>query len=1211
MAGRDITVGLRLTADGKGLINEVRASKGEVEKLGQSVDGSALSIRGMAAAVFLGNAALDAMKQAFSMVGTAARGLLDGAIAAERLATSLKFATGSAAEAAREQKFLRDTVYTLGLELSSASVSYTKLAAAARGSAMEGENAQRLFVSVSKAAATLGLSAADADGALLALSQMMSKGTVSAEELRGQLGERIPGAMGIAARAMGVSTAKLGEMLEQGLLLSDDFLPKFAAEMEKTFGEGADTTQAAVNRINSAMADFRMFAGGALAAVADEILGLKTAGKTLGQDNTIQEWARRAAKSVAMVYDVVREFGLLVPNVMRTVGGAFASAARDIQLVWEAGTAIITGKGLDGIKKAFRDRNAFVAEYNKDMSERWFPELAADRVDKWFANLAKQQAAGASKAGAMLDADLSREQQKTIDAIGSKAEKLAAEYANHKRNLYDALISGAIDIDRYNKERARLEQWFAETSASVKAGGAKLKKDIIDVFGDGSFITKDKSVARMIEEQQKAINDFNTEIYRDEVNAAKKATADWERAQESFVRDQQAAAKAAQQEAKSISDQAKSLREQTEEYGLSADALYALEQARLDVAIAAAEQFEIEQTLAGASNEEIAAIWDKIDALKGLKDARAGLFNRKAAIDSANGAVAEWARASDDIERSLTDALMRGFESGKGFAENFKDTLKNLFESLILRPIIQPIAQYGSQMVTGAMGMGGMGASGSAMASGGGSLLSSGGSLVNSIGSSLPSNMYGASMYSGLGALGGAMYGYEKAGVRGATIGGVLGYAGTAALGGAATGAAVGVATGTSIAGGAASGAMASATAALQAIPVWGWVALAALAIFGGGKKKPSDKAAWGNIDLSSLETSNVGSMTGKKYSEENNEARDAALEVVSGYTAGLKALGAEIGGDLRLVIGSRDGLRADFGGDGTNEINTTDSEEYFKLLLRELTARSTGLAENLKGVLIGFEGTTEELFELAAALDVLQDYAAADPMTAVAEAAEAAGRSAWDVWKQQGADMRSALAAWDGSAAAAAELATLTQSRYQVEMALAQQIHAALASTSAMFASTAEEMRYGTLDQAAKYDYLREKSIALEEAMATALDPAMIEGLAVQLNETAKSAWALLGEEERKIKIDEYEAYLAEIDALTTERLNAAGATISGEHDASLPDSITAAIEEAMDRVAAQFMAAATAMETAAATPVTVEGSATVTVDYPGGSLDAEVALG
>ena len=57
------------------------------------------------------------------------------------------------------------------------------------------------------------LSAYESEGAFKALEQMLSKGKVSAEELRGQLGERIPGAFQIAARAMGMTTSELDKFM--------------------------------------------------------------------------------------------------------------------------------------------------------------------------------------------------------------------------------------------------------------------------------------------------------------------------------------------------------------------------------------------------------------------------------------------------------------------------------------------------------------------------------------------------------------------------------------------------------------------------------------------------------------------------------------------------------------------------------------------------------------------------------------------------------------------------------------------------------------------------------------------------------------------------------------------------------------------------------------------------------------------------------------
>ena len=75
----------------------------------------------------------------------------------------------------------------------------------------------------------------------------MSKGKITAEELRGQLSEAIPGAVGIMARALGVGTDELNKMMKAGDLLAEDVLPRFGAQVAKELGPGlAEATQTAV-----------------------------------------------------------------------------------------------------------------------------------------------------------------------------------------------------------------------------------------------------------------------------------------------------------------------------------------------------------------------------------------------------------------------------------------------------------------------------------------------------------------------------------------------------------------------------------------------------------------------------------------------------------------------------------------------------------------------------------------------------------------------------------------------------------------------------------------------------------------------------------------------------------------------------------------------------------------------------------------------------
>lgn len=83
------------------------------------------------------------------------------------------------------------------------------------------------------------------------------------------------------------------------------------------------------------------------------------------------------------------------------------------------------------------------------------------------------------------------------------------------------------------------------------------------------------------------------------------------------------------------------------------------------------------------------------DLAQAVRDGALKEAEIKAAEDSAKA----WQRAGEQIEQALTDAIMRGFESGKSFADNFFDSLKNTAKTTVLRFGVQFIANG----VTGAL----------------------------------------------------------------------------------------------------------------------------------------------------------------------------------------------------------------------------------------------------------------------------------------------------------------------------------------------------------------------------------------------------------------------------------------------------------------------------------------------------------------------------
>jgi len=148
----------------------------------------------------------------------------------------------------------------------------------------------------------------------------------------------------------------------------------------------------------------------------------------------------------------------------------------------------------------------------------------------------------------------------------------------------------------------------------------------------------------------------------------------------------------------------------------------------------------------------------------------------------------DFTRTSETIERSLTDALLRGFESGKGFAKNLRDTVVNMFKTLVLRPIISAIINPVAGAITGALGLAGTASAATAAASGGsilgsaGGILSGVGALAGNFGAGLTTGFSGL-MAGNLGSTLGLGTGLIGSGATAGGIGTIVGALGPIALG--------------------------------------------------------------------------------------------------------------------------------------------------------------------------------------------------------------------------------------------------------------------------------------------------------------------------------------------------------------------------------------------------------------------------------------------
>jgi len=177
-------------------------------------------------------------------ISAAGRGIKDLVVDSKSAAKdlmSLKTAYGSVFEGKADDqlKFAFEQANRLGLAQETTARSYMQLAASAKGTKLEGATVKEAFLGVAEASTALKLSQEQSEGAILAVTQMISKGKISAEELRRQMGERIPGAFNIAARAMGVTTQRLDKMISTGRITAEKFIPRFAAQLRKEFGPAA------------------------------------------------------------------------------------------------------------------------------------------------------------------------------------------------------------------------------------------------------------------------------------------------------------------------------------------------------------------------------------------------------------------------------------------------------------------------------------------------------------------------------------------------------------------------------------------------------------------------------------------------------------------------------------------------------------------------------------------------------------------------------------------------------------------------------------------------------------------------------------------------------------------------------------------------------------------------------------------------------------
>lgn len=698
------TVGIRITGDSRDLVAATDTASASLARLGASV--------AKVGTYALAGGALYATATAVGAVGKA---LFDASASAQRLTTQLNFATGG--NSAKEMAFVAQMANRLGLEITSTAQAYAGFASASRGTAIEGQKARDVFESISAAAAVMGLSTDQASGALLAVQQMMSKGVVSAEEFRGQLGERMPIALAAGAKALNVTTAEFSKMLETGQIIAADFLPKFGAAIKEMIGgaaeEAAGRLDASVNRMGNAWTKLK---------------------QTIGDSGV----AASIAGGIGFLTEDMNALSRAMDRAKNSGGGFWSQANAGLgQLIGRTIGLQLMNRDFMSLDAAVKDATATIqrldAQERRDgklsifsMSER--AEAARDLAKanrELAASNAENLGGGAGRGGINPDtvgqmAAADAKNEADLNAFRLKQTPGLGDYLASMQEIVRLNAAGVLVGDEFTKAIARQQAAFAKKTGTVQGSAKAVDAAVTAQQTFIETITQEAAMLGLSETAQKlykaallGIQGPRLEAIRttlqgiDAFNASEEAQKAETKARLDALAAADGSIASAIKSIDALKDEAKALA-LSEQLNISvAEAVALVTVKRLEEALVVA-QIANDTAMVDKLTEEI-RLRRELAGLVGSKESAAA--NTKAAKDAAE----EWKKASEKINDQLTDALMRAFESGKGFARSLRDTLVNMFKTTVLRPIIQGVLAP----ITGALGFAGSAQAGQ----GGGSAL--------------------------------------------------------------------------------------------------------------------------------------------------------------------------------------------------------------------------------------------------------------------------------------------------------------------------------------------------------------------------------------------------------------------------------------------------------------------------------------------------------
>lgn len=269
------------------------------------------------------------------------------------LQAGLKFALGDDPQKiADEMDYIRSQADRLGLSLENVSKSYLKFLSSAVKSGAGLEESRFIFESFAEVGKALNLTPDELNGIFNAVSQSFSKGKIQAEELRQQIGERLPGAFALAQEALRNKFPDLNKALEKGEVGAENLLiiaESIRKQAQSSLGPALRNLDSEQQRFNNSVFEFKRQI--AEAGFADAYISLlrelteffkSTEGRQFAE--TIAEIGKAFLSGISTLVEYRKEVALLAMLFATTLtAGAIAKTGGALAAFGAAAAAAVPG----------------------------------------------------------------------------------------------------------------------------------------------------------------------------------------------------------------------------------------------------------------------------------------------------------------------------------------------------------------------------------------------------------------------------------------------------------------------------------------------------------------------------------------------------------------------------------------------------------------------------------------------------------------------------------------------------------------------------------------------------------------------------------------------------------------------------------------------------------------------------------------------------